>query len=705
MFESLAAGLAIGTSLPALINIGVRLLDLRSFQTAYIFPTLCILFWSFFDRKRPVLTIMPASEDDRDFRFIIATPFLAIVAWNPQAWPFCATYLLGTYFLYQKRIGKRITIIPSTRLFATPTILLISLIVNVVYRSFFHEKPLWHYFVGLDGAWDEGVAWSISQFGVKQNALFAGQSFRGHILTHAWAGDLATSTFSPDFLVTGIPGFAVGVLGASIAVYATSISLFTKRIVAIISILVLSIQASLPEELLPFPAPRYANSLSIFYLICAWCVLLNYPSWKIGKTYLVIFLSAAVVTLSKVHWGGVFVFSGVTLALGWLIRARLFTMLSFALVIMCAFFATYTFFIQGSGNVEEVQLRFSYTYLLSILIFVATRLFLPIFEKTSSALLKRLRVFYVANLLVTVIVVWTTNGQNNSFYLLHSLTFLASLPFAPLAYRIFSSNLLARRFHLMVSFFGISIGMGTTFIYLFAKNRLANDDNYPQFFWLFVQHPNLIQPLIFFGALILVAIFLFVAKPRNVRFMTLTLVPTILILVLGTNFGTWLMNPYRPAINNLWKDVDFNSGNSFTEGQLKTTEWIRLNTPKDSLIASNFQCSINVLSSPMKSKVINCATRNTLSWIAPLAKRKVLTEAIEWSGGAPNSTNYAIANNWIQLLDEFSPVRGDQSISDLRALGVDFLIMDKSRFESSSAGSFGQIVFETRDFCVFRLNS
>jgi hypothetical protein len=257
----------------------------------------------------------------------------------------------------------------------------------------------------------------------------------------------------------------------------------------------------------------------------------------------------------------------------------------------------------------------------------------------------------------------------------------------------------------MVSFLGMSIGIGTTFIHLFARNRLANDDNYPQVFWLFVQNPNLIQPLIFFGALILVVLLLSNAKPRNVRLMTLTLVPTILILVLGTNFGTWLMTPYRPAINNLWKDINFNSGSSFTEGQLKTTEWMRLNTPEDSLIASNFQCSVNVLLSPIKSKAIDCSNRNTLSWIAPLAKRKVLTEAIEWTGGASNSTNYAIANNWIQLVDEFSSMGGGQSISDLRALGVDFLIMEKSRFEFSTVGFLGQIVFETSDFYVFSLNS
>ena len=131
VFESLAAGLAIGTSLPALINIGIRLLDLRGFHTAYIFPTLCILFWSFFDRQRPTLSARPASEDDRDFRFIIATPFLALVAWNPQAWPFCATYLLGIYFFYQKRIGKRVPTSSSTHLFATPVILLVSLISNM----------------------------------------------------------------------------------------------------------------------------------------------------------------------------------------------------------------------------------------------------------------------------------------------------------------------------------------------------------------------------------------------------------------------------------------------------------------------------------------------------------------------------------------------------------------------------------------------
>lgn len=700
VFESLAAGLAIGTSLPALINIGIRLLDLRGFHTAYIFPTLCILFWSFFDRKRPTLSARPASEDDRDFRFIIATPFLAVVAWNPQAWPFCATYLLGIYFFYQKRIGKRITTIPSTRLFATPTILLISLIVNMVYRSLFRDKPLWRYFVGVDGAWDEGTAWSISQFGVKQNALFAGQPFKGHILTQAWAGDIAAATFSPDFLVTGIAGFAVGTLGVSLIVYATSMSLFFKRILAITSLFILYFQASLPEEFLLFPAPRHANSLSILFLIFGWFLLLNLPKWKIKHVHIVIFIATTVVTLSKVHWGSLIVLGGMLLAFEAFMRSKSFVMFFYAANTLAAFLVAYFSFIHGIEMAEKIAINFDFVYLLTILVFVATRLFFSKSVNTSSAVLNRLPIFSHCNLILTVLFVWVTGGENNSFYLLHSAIVLAAIAATP----NLESLIIKYRASQPILFYsvvlGFSIGIGTSLAYLYLRYRLANNGQYRILYWLIVNYPVMIQPLTLMVTMAILAVLLLFANRKYIVFL---FAPIALSLILGSNLGAWILHPFKPSITNIWHDVNFNSEITFSHQQISAANWIRLNTPADSLIASNFQCTLMELQNSETAKNLDCSNRNTLSWIAPLARRNVLLESITWFQGTPDSPERIAAYEYVHDLDTFARMNDSQSISKLKEYGVDYVVIDRARTTTTSWAPNADVVFENIDYLVLRM--
>ena len=703
VFESLAAGLAIGTSLPALINIGIRLLDLRGFHTAYIFPTLCILFWSFFDRKRPILSARPASEDDRDFRFIIATPFLAVVAWNPQAWPFCATYLLGIYFFYQKRIGKRITTIPSTRLFATPTILLISLIVNMVYRSLFRDKPLWRNFLGADTAWDESAAWSVSQFGIKQNAMFANQPFKGHILTHSWAGDLAAATFSPEFLVTGIPGFAIGALGVALIVYAMSISLFAKRTIAISSLLILFLQASLPEEILVSPAPRFANSLSVFYLVCAWHLLLNANKWKTSFFHMILFVLTVIVTLSKIHWGVILVFSATIISFESIRRTKVIGDALFSATAAIAFFATYFAFVRGTGNAEEFNFSVNYYLLLSILIFVVTRIIYSVSRVSLDDIEIRVKTLFFSNLFFMVILIWLTNGENNTFYSYHSMIILSAIVITP---NIVSKikNLNSRIIDIYVFFvIGVSSGIGSSLVYLYLRYRLSNNGKYPLLYWMFIGNPILIQPLILLTAVTTLGscFFLLTRKKSNMKFYIL--IPIVFMLVLGSNLGTWLVHPFKPSITNIWQDVSFNSELVFSNQQISVGKWIQINTPVDSLVASNFQCSPFELGSTEITNNLECSTRNTLSWIVPLARRTALLESVVWFQGIPGSRERLVAEHYLDVVDLFARLNNPGSLSVLRDLGVDYVVIDKFKTALANWGPSTDVVFENKNYFVLKM--
>ncbi len=703
VFESLAAGLAIGTSLPALINIGVRLFDLRGFHTAYIFPTFCILFWFFFDRKRPTLSITPVAEDDHSFRFIIATTFLTIVAWNPQAWPFCAIYLLGTCFFYQKRIVKRVTTIPSTRLFATPTILFISLIANMVYRSLFRDRQLWRFFLGTDAAFDEGAAWTISRFGVGQNAMFAGQPFKNHVLTNAWAGDLASSTYSPDFLVTGITGFAVGALGVAIAVYSTSLSIFAKRTMAIASLLHVFVQASLPEELLIFPAPRYTNSLSLFYLICIWYLLLNMNKWKRLTFHKILFVLTVIVTLSKVHWGGIAVFSIFIISIESFRRTKLISDALFSLTAALAFFATYFTFVHGAGNAEEFYFSVNFYLLSSILIFVATRLVYSVSIVSSDGLEFRINILFFSNLILMVLFIWLTNSENNTFYFYHSMIVLSAIVITPNILSQFKKFQGGKLTIYVFGVIGVSVGIGSSIVYLYLRYRLSNKENYPLLYWLFIGNPVLIQPLILLTVITTLGIGIFLTNYQKNIVKISILVPLAFLLVLGSNFGTWLVNPLKPSITNIWQDVSFSSELVFSDEQVEVGNWIRNNTPADSLVASSFQCSPFELINSETAYNLECLIRNTLSWIVPLAKRSVLLESVTWFQGLPTSPERLKVEEYIDTVDRFARLNDSQSVSNLRQYGVNYIVIDRVKTATTSWAPNANVVFETKGYFVLEM--
>ena len=702
VFESLAAGLAIGTSLPALINIGVRLLDLRGFHTAYIFPTLCILSWIFFDRQRPSLSITPAFEDDRDLRFIIATPFLAIVAWNPQAWPFCATYLLGTYFLYQKRIGKRITTIPSTRLFATPTTLFISLIVNMVYRALFRDKPLWRYFLGTDAAWDEGTAWSVSQLGVKQNAMFAGEPFKGHILTQAWAGDLAAATLSPDFLVTGIPGFALGVLGVALAVYATSFSVFAKRIVALTSLLIIFLQASLPEEMLVFPAPRYANSLSAFYFLSTWFLILNATLFKRSQYRFMLHTLILIVTLSKLHFGAILIATFIIFSFFAKTQETKKIKALHALVAVLVFLSVFFGFINGISNTQQTKISFNIDFAVYLALILAMRFYLIIFTRFLDFCKRELLLALTSHVGISFIIVLLTNGENSSIYFLFAGFLLSSVVSAPVILEMSSDHSKIIKSSTYLLLFGSSLGISSSLFYLTIQYHGKGPGIRSQLITVLQDHIFAIQLLVVFVTALLGTFF--VRRRSHFPEIQLSKKPLaiLILIILGTNVGNWIVLPFKTGITKARYDIDSASSLVLNVEQFEVGEWIASNTPINSLIASNFPCS-SEQTDDVANTNLDCRNRNTLVWLAPLARRLVLLEAPSWIPSAPGANRFGKISQYIDFAERFVNSEGPETSMQLQEQGVTFLVIDKAKTTTTNWEPSADVVFENKSYFVLKM--
>jgi hypothetical protein len=702
VFESLAAGLAIGTSLPALINIGLRLLNLRGFQTAYIFPTLCILFWIFFDRKRPILSITPVAEDDRDFRFIIATPFLAIVAWNPQAWPFCATYVLATYFFYQKHIGKRFTTLSSTQVFATPAALLISLIANIVYRLLFRDKPLWRYFLGTDAAWDEGAAWSVSQLGAKQNAMFAGEPLKGHIFTQAWAGDLAAAILSPEFLVTGIPGFALGAIGVALAVYATSFSLFTKRIMALTSLLILFVQASLPEEMLVFPAPRYANSMSAFYLFCAWYLILHSHFFKRSKYLYLFSILIFIVTLSKLHFGAILIATFTVFSTFKKTQESVIKKSLPALVATFVFVLVFFGFINGVSNTQETNLSLDIDFTISLALILIMRFYFVVFNRISDFTKTDLYSLLISHLGISFVITLITNGENSSIYFVYAGLLLSCIAFAPLVLETCSyrSRLIQSSIYLLLA--GSSLGIFTSLLFLIIRYHDKGLGIRGYFISLIQDHIFTIQLLV----VLIIAMLstLLVGRKRHSGETHISKKPLTLafVMILGVNIGNWLVLPFKTEITNMRYDIDSDSSLVLSVEQFEVGEWIASNTPADSLIASNFPCSSEQTDDASNTN-FDCRNRNTLIWIAPLARRPVLLEAPSWIPSAPGANRLGKIIQYINYAERFANLAGSETALQLQEQGVTYFVIDKTKTTTTNWEPGANVVFENKSYFVLKL--
>lgn len=703
IFESLAAGLAIGTSFPAVINIGIRLLGLTGFSTGLIFPIACIFGWLVFDRRTPTLSVSVNEQDDQDFRILLAVPLLAIVAWNPHTWLFCATYLLGTLLVW---CFRRNSINRFGRPWSgaiTAAILTFALILSRIYASQFLEKPIWRLFLGTDGAYDEGAAWSISTLGIRSNAFFYGHSLSGHFLTNSWAGDIAATIKLPRFFLTGSTGFAIGILGISLIVYVSSITLSNKRSIAVISSLFLVGQASLPEELMIVAAPRYANSISSFYLAFAFFFIAYLTKEAIKYQYLLFAYLILVVTLAKFHWGVIMVGAMCfTTLIGFVIHRRS-DHFYLTLVSLISFTFVYFVFISGILNTEKIEFSFSSHYLLITVSLLAMRninlLRIPNLDfqgPTPGNIM-----FAVAILSISAI--WITNGRNMTTYFF-STAFIAAAMFGiPLVLEEIHSSVKVNKLFEIVAI-GISVGLFTSIVPLYFRYRIAGVDRYNMLHWFFVENIVLVQPII---VLALLALRLIYQKLRifhtELPKRSIAQFSFVFLLLAGINLGNWLVSPLKPTITRFWQDVNFQSDIAYTDEQFDIANWLNSNTADTSIVATNFSCPISVLSDSEMFSELQCLIRNTASWIVPLANRQALIESPAWFIGAPGSAQEKEINDLLGDIEDASFSNSTASFSKLMVRGVDYLVIDSRRSPRTSWLPNAKQVYSNNHYYVVKI--
>jgi len=425
--------------------------------------------------------------------------------------------------------------------------------------------------------------------------------------------------------------------------------------------------------------------------------------WKRSTFHKILFVLTVIVTLSKVHWGGIAVFSIFVISIDSFRRTKLIGDALFSLTAALAFFATYLTFIHGAGNAEEFYFSANFYLLSSILIFVATRLVYSVSIVSSDGIELRVHILFFSNLILMVLFIWLTNSENNTFYFYHSMIVLSAIVITPNIFLHIKKFQGERLTIYVFGVIGVSVGIGSSIVYLYLRYRLSNKENYPLLYWLFIGNPVLIQPLILLTVFTTLGIGIFLTNCKKEIVELSILVPLAFLLVLGSNFGTWLVNPLKPSITNIWQDVSFSSELVFSDEQVVVGNWIRNNTPADSLVASSFQCSPFELINSETAYNLECSIRNTLSWIVPLSRRSALLESVTWFQGLPTSPERLKAEEYIDAVDRFARLNDPQSVSNLRQYGVNYVVIDRVKTATTSWAPNANVVFVTKGYFVLEM--
>jgi len=700
VFESLAAGLAIGTSLPGLINIGVRHLDLRGLHTAYIFPIFCFLFWIFFDRQRPTLSLTPVAEDKRDFCYIITTPFLAIVAWNPQAWPFCVTLIICLVFLTNQHKLRKFKFSCLTQTHMLTGSIVLATISSYLFHRAFGMESIWKSSIGTDIAWDEAASWGVAKYGVLENVMQYGSKMKNHILIQAWAGDITASLGLPKFLITSVTGYGIGVAGIALACYAISYLIFKSRPAAVLSPILLVAQSSMPEDFMFIPAPRVSNSMGLFYFVFGLYLLSKIVESKQSIYRVCLVALVGLTTYSKFHFGLLLLLLILFVAIRDKIRNKSLKFASLEIFSILTFICTYVLLIYGrdSSDITDLSLSWSFGALLISFIFLRFPLFF--FQSQSrNPLITSLSRFSVV---FSVVFVWLTNGENLSTYFLSATLVLISIHSSPELIDTFRSLWEHKYFRTLVICSGLFLGSTSTFVYLFLQFKSIPRLKFDVLGTIISDFPFIFQPI---GALAVILLSLILIRIYADCKMTFAKIRGFLLIaclfIAGTNLGNWFVYPFKSDISSLFYDLSDSSNQLYAIDQQSIAEWVEINTPENSIVGSNFLCSNLILTIKDISERLDCRNRNNFAWITALAHRQVLLEV--WFPTELNVNVDTNINKYLYLSDTFATQNYSMSYEELVRLGVDYFVIDRSRTKLTTWSPNASIVFENESYLILML--
>jgi hypothetical protein len=691
VLELIGAGTALGTFLPAVFALFFRsFLGIPSYFGFVCFLAISIIIWLKFARidldhesGNTTSLLITGSASSAAFGqfiplFYIASLFLGLLA--------------VLHKLYKsKQLENSIRPDLATVIFLSLVAVAISSVQNRLSWA-----PLWRSMTYVDQIYDESLSWSITRFGITDNALAVGFEMPGHTLTHSWAGLIQLILDTPIFMASGAAGTLLGIMGTAALIGGFALKSKNTMRSLIGTFVIWALQMSLVDQLGVSGNPRISNNLSLLWFAFALILLLESRNKLVRGAFVVVPLVVGLTGLGKLHWGvylvGVFGLISLFEAIRYKRIASLIYLIVSGLVLACVYLA----FLHGLNAFYPPVYIFSFT---TAVIYAAVFInrSLGFYTKPLSNDQRTLKWAVIISALFFVPLIALTGGANQEAYFITCSTILIAMMAGPhvsdLMQKIRTRAVVAALifFVLILSASVFSIGAYWKF---YVRAEYSN-------FWELVFNLVQIRDALYLALLIgLASVFSLMKKKVDRKsnfqrhFVLLALLGNFAIMIAQSTQSVYMSRIYGSQLTEL----------GLTDQQLEVGSWLRINSKQSDILASNHYCQTLVnVGDRVPISPEECRHRNLNSWVAATSHRRMLLEAPITSVLGPGRTlpQDLVDRYNISLLFGSSP-NSDQ-LADLKGYGVTFFVLEKSFSSVQSWRNFGRLVFENDKYAILEI--
>ena len=556
--------------------------------------------------------------------------------------------------------------------------------------------PLWRSMTYVDQIYDESLSWSITRFGITDNALAVGFEMPGHTLTHSLAGLIQLILDTPIFMASGAAGTLLGIMGTAALIGGLALKSKNTMRSLIGTFVIWALQMSLVDQLGVSANPRISNNLSLLWFAFALILLLESRNKLVRGAFVVVPLVVGLTGLGKLHWGvylvGVFGLISLFEAIRYKRIASLIYLIVSGLVLACVYLA----FLHGLNAFYPPVYIFSFT---TAVIYAAVFInrSLGFYTKPLSNDQRTLKWAVIISALFFVPLIALTGGANQEAYFITCSTILIAMMAGPhvsdLMQKIRTRAVVTALifFVLILSASVFSIGAYWKF---YVRAEYSN-------FWELVFNLVQIRDALYLALLISLASVFSLMKKKVDRksnfqrhFVLLALLGNFAIMIAQSTQSVYMSRIYGSQLTEL----------GLTDQQLEVGSWLRINSKQSDILASNHYCQTLVnVGDRVPISPEECRHRNLNSWVAATSHRRMLLEAPITSVLGPGRTlpRDLVDRYNISLLFGSSP--NSDHLGDLKDYGVTFFVLEKSFSGVQSWRNFGRLVFENDKYAILEI--
>jgi hypothetical protein len=704
--ELTGMGMALGSIFVALINIVYRTFSYGMPVATFILCFFALgLSRSKNNRKKRI--------NEKQFRISVdSAQFIAscvlgyISAISNYVFPyFIASIIAVTISRLTKRYGK-------VQILLYVTIMSIGWCVANINKSLNGQNfPFWRW-ISNDAIYDTAYSVGIGRFGIEDNILYSNHSSKGYLLTYSWAGEFANVTHIHQLSISTVSFAVFGLLGIGFAALAIGKILLQSLLASHLSVALIFCQALFPEPFLLGEYLKLNNTISILWLLCLVYTILCVKAIEIRSPVIILCILIPVVAYGKFHFGIVAI----------LFSTYLFDTRSF-----------YTELKQSKyANIYKQIVLVGLPAIISIVVFyklinfpnrwpysfkfdswiVSNAVLLLIFRFAgfrSSHLIALKRYVRTSNLVVLLSVSYYlySMGANNTIYIVSGAVILSTFPLASIVDTTIEKLNHAEK----IIIYGIS-SFSFLAAFLISRDHAMNFWNYlkPEASSLkrslYVDYQYLIMPLTFVFV-VFCLLFLFTLKNFRTLFTKSRFVPLAILVVISMNFGMFISIPLKSIILNSQYDGGMKQSFPIDDEIVEAGEFIRDNTSRLSIVASNRICNAelpNSMETPgwPPGSMPECGSLNFLTSISAVSERRQFLEAPAFENTiGPLLTTESFQRYEILLRVFTSP--NDDDIKYLKNSGVNVLFLDRSIKFSPQIYKHGRLLFQNQTITIIAI--